>query len=227
MTKADRDVTLIARGRHLAAMQEKGLAVEKMWDGTTEIIPVKAMDMEHYDEQPDVVLVCVKGYSLEDTIPFIQRVAKPSTIVIPVLNIYGTGAKMHLDDLGHIVVSTTSGVPVFLSDIGSLKYGNLERKGVLGYTDRMRNYSESLEGIVLLLKHENPSQVLAGIHAAVDELNHETLPEGVHIHTFLDRTSLVDTTLSTVSHTLLMGMALVIIVLILFLWKLAWRNKDE
>lgn len=94
MTKADRDVTLIARGRHLASMQEKGLAVEKMWDGTTEIIPVKAMDMEHYDEQPDVVLVCVKGYSLEDTIPFIQRVAKPSTIVIPVLNIYGTGAKM-------------------------------------------------------------------------------------------------------------------------------------
>ena len=94
MTKADRDVTLIARGRHLAAMQEKGLAVEKMWDGTTEIIPVKDMDMEHYDEQPDVVLVCVKGYSLEDTIPFIQRVAKPSTIVIPVLNIYGTGAKM-------------------------------------------------------------------------------------------------------------------------------------
>ena len=94
MTKAGKDVTLIARGRHLAAMQEKGLAVEKMWDGTTEIIPVKAMDMEHYDEQPDVVLVCVKGYSLEDTIPFIQRVAKPSTIVIPVLNIYGTGAKM-------------------------------------------------------------------------------------------------------------------------------------
>ena len=94
MTKADRDVTLIARGRHMAAMQEKGLAVEKMWDGTTEIIPVKAMDMEHYDEQPDVVLVCVKGYSLEETIPFIQRVAKPSTIVIPVLNIYGTGAKM-------------------------------------------------------------------------------------------------------------------------------------
>ena len=94
MAKADRDVTLIARGRHLAVMQEKGLAVEKMWDGTTETIPVKATDMEHYEEQPDVVLVCVKGYSLENTIPFIQRVAKPSTIVIPVLNIYGTGAKM-------------------------------------------------------------------------------------------------------------------------------------
>lgn len=94
MTKAGRDVTLIARGRHLAAIQEKGLSVEKMWDGTTETIPVKATDMDHYREQPDVILVCVKGYSLEDTIPFIQKVAKPSTIVIPVLNIYGTGEKM-------------------------------------------------------------------------------------------------------------------------------------
>ena len=94
MMKAGKDVTLIARGRHLAAMQESGLAVEKMWDGTTETIPVKAADMDHYSERPDVILVCVKGYSLEDTIPFIQRVANPSTIVIPVLNIYGTGAKM-------------------------------------------------------------------------------------------------------------------------------------
>lgn len=94
MTKAGKDVTLIARGRHLAAMQESGLAVEKMWDGTTETIPVKAADMDHYSERPDVILVCVKGYSLEDTIPFIQRVANLSTIVIPVLNIYGTGAKM-------------------------------------------------------------------------------------------------------------------------------------
>ena len=84
MTKAGKDVTLIARGRHLAAMQEKGLSLEKMWDGTTETIPVKATDMDHYREQPDVILVCVKGYSLEDTIPFIQKVAKPSTIVIPV-----------------------------------------------------------------------------------------------------------------------------------------------
>lgn len=94
MSKAGKDITLIARGRHLEAMREKGLAVEKMWDQTTECIPVKATDMEHYNEQPDVILVCVKGYSREDTIPFIQRVAKPSTIVIPVLNIYGTGAKM-------------------------------------------------------------------------------------------------------------------------------------
>ena len=65
---------------------------QTLFDVTTNILNrIKAVLEE---VQPDVVLVCVKGYSLEDTIPFIQRVAKPSTIVIPVLNIYGTGAKL-------------------------------------------------------------------------------------------------------------------------------------
>lgn len=94
MTKAGKDVTLIARGRHLEAMKEHGLTLERLWDPNPETIAVKATDMEHYEEQPDVILVCVKGYSLEDTVPFIRRVAKPDTIVIPILNIYGTGAKL-------------------------------------------------------------------------------------------------------------------------------------
>ena len=133
----------------------------------------------------------------------------------------GIGQINDLEDLGKIVVSSERGVPIFLQDLGELKYGNLERKGVFGYSDRSREYPESIEGIVLLLKHENPSVVLHGIQEAVEELNNEILPEGVHIHTFLDRTDLVDTTLTTVSTTLLEGMALVIIVLIIFLgsWK--------
>lgn len=134
----------------------------------------------------------------------------------------GIGQVTSLDDLGKIVVSSEKGVPIFLSDIGKIKFGNLERKGVLGYSDRTREYSESIEGIVLLLKHQNPSVVLEGINKAVDELNSETLPEGVHIHAFLDRTELVDTTLHTVSRTLIEGMALVIIVLIIFLGN--WRG---
>ena len=134
----------------------------------------------------------------------------------------GIGLISDLDDLGNIVVSTEKGVPVFLNDLGKLKYGNLERKGVFGYTDRTCEYSDCIEGIVLLLKHENPSVVLKGISEAVDELNNEILPDGVKIHPFLDRTELVDTTLNTVSHTLLEGMSLVVIVLILFLGN--WRG---
>ena len=95
-------------------------------------------------------------------------------------------------------------------------------RGVLGYTDHQRDYSESIEGIVQMLRYQNPSVVLEGIHTAVDELNRETLPEGVVIHPYLDRTNLVDTTLHTVSHTLLEGIILVLIVLILFLGS--WRG---
>jgi cobalt-zinc-cadmium resistance protein CzcA len=134
----------------------------------------------------------------------------------------GIGLLKSLDDIGNIVVDQREGIPLFLKDLGSLKYGTLERKGVLGFTDHKRMYSESIEGIVLLLKHQNPSDVLAAINQAVDELNEKTLPEGVKIHTFLDRTKLVETTLSTVSHTLMEGIGLVIIVLIIFLGS--WRG---
>ena len=134
----------------------------------------------------------------------------------------GIGLVKDLEDLGKIVVKADNGIPIFLKDLGRLKYGNVERKGVLGYSDKDRNYSDSIEGIVLLLKGENPSVVLEKIHQYVDELNNELLPEGVKIHTFLDHTDLVDTTLHTVSTTLIEGISLVIIVLIVFLGS--WRG---
>ncbi len=136
--------------------------------------------------------------------------------------IRGIGLVKDLNDLGMIVVKTENGVPVFVKDLGELKYGNLERKGVLGFTDRSRNYSESIEGVVQMLRYQNPSKVIDEIHKAVDELNNEILPEGVKIHPFMDRTDLVSTTLNTVSHTLLEGILLVLIVLIVFLGS--WRG---
>jgi cobalt-zinc-cadmium resistance protein CzcA len=135
--------------------------------------------------------------------------------------IRGIGLVKDLSDMGKIVVKTKDGIPVYLQDLGELKYGNLERKGVLGFTDRNRDYSESVEGIVQMLRYQNPSKVLEGVHQAVDELNNEILPEGVQIYAFMDRTDLVGTTLDTVSHTLSVGVLLVLLVLIIFLrsWK--------
>ncbi|HAM08724.1 MAG: hypothetical protein A2X05_07190 [Bacteroidetes bacterium GWE2_41_25] len=136
--------------------------------------------------------------------------------------IRGVGLIKDLDDLGKIVVKTSDGMPVYLGDLGTLKYGNFERKGIFGFTDREREYSESVQGIVQLLRYENPSQVLEKVHKAIDELNEKILPEDVKIHIFLDRTHLVNATLNTVSHTLLFGVVLVIGVLIIFLGS--WRS---
>ncbi len=134
----------------------------------------------------------------------------------------GIGLMKNLEDLGKVVVKTQNGFPVYLNDLGELKYGNLERKGILSYTDRKTNLSDGVEGSVQLLRYQNPSVVLDGVSAAIEELNNETLPEGVHIHVFLDRRNLVDATLKTVSHTLLFGVFLVLAVLIVFLGN--WRG---
>ncbi len=136
--------------------------------------------------------------------------------------IRGIGLVKDLGDLGKIVVKTENGVPVFIKDLGDLKYGSVERKGTLSFSDRTRNYSESIEGTVQMLRFQNPSRVLAEVHKSVEELNNDILPEGVKIHPFLDRTDLVGTTLNTVSHTLLEGILLVLIVLIVFLGS--WRG---
>ena len=95
MTKAGKNVTLIARNAHLEAMKKQGLSVEKMWINETETIPVSAESMESYEakgEKADVILVCVKKYSLDSCIPFIQNISHKNTIIVPVLNVYGTGA---------------------------------------------------------------------------------------------------------------------------------------
>ncbi len=93
MMKAGKDVTLIARDAHLDAMRQNGLKVIRPEDEFT-IENVRACTMDEYDDTPDVILVCVKGYSIGEVLPFIKRVAGAHTIVIPILNIYGTGAAM-------------------------------------------------------------------------------------------------------------------------------------
>lgn len=96
MAAAGKRVTLIARGAHLAALNTQGLRLETTTGEPPRTIPVRAFSMETYpeNEHPDVIFVCVKGYSLESVYPFISRIAKPETVVIPVLNIYGTGGRM-------------------------------------------------------------------------------------------------------------------------------------
>ena len=94
LTKAGKDVTLIARGRHLEMIRKNGLGMENLWDHKREMIEVKACTAEEYSDTPDVILVCVKGYSMEETVPVIRRIAGKDTVVLPILNIYGTGGKL-------------------------------------------------------------------------------------------------------------------------------------
>lgn len=95
MSRAGYDVTLIARGDTLRAISENGLTVRSAHNEFTVRPNITAE--ENYTDTPDVIFVCVKGYSIESVIPFINRVADKHTVVIPILNIYGTGETLQKD----------------------------------------------------------------------------------------------------------------------------------
>lgn len=93
LARAGFDVTFIARGEHLRAMQEHGLHFIKLDEAFT-IYPIQATDTEHYRDQPDVIFVCVKYYSIPSIMPFLKRVSTKDTVIIPILNIFTTGSMM-------------------------------------------------------------------------------------------------------------------------------------
>ncbi len=125
----------------------------------------------------------------------------------------GVGLVQNISDIENIVVNETKGVPVFIRDIGRVRIGAATQSGIFGVNDR----DGAIEGIVLMRRGENPSDVLNGIREAVDDLNTNRLPPGVKITPIYDRSDLVKNTLGTVTHTLLEGLLIVVAVLFLFL----------
>lgn len=160
MTEAGLDVTVIARGLHLEAMQKNGLKMETTRKGNYTVWPMQASDMEHYHEHPDVIFDCVKGYSLEDTIPFIKRVAHQDTVVIPVLNIYGTGGRMQEQLPGLLVTDGCIYIAAEIKEPGTiLQTGDIFR--VVYGVRKPEEYRPVLEQVAADLKASGISAVVS------------------------------------------------------------------
>ena len=127
--------------------------------------------------------------------------------------IRGVGLIQSAADIENIVVNESKGVPVFVRDIGHVRIGAAQQTGIFGINGK----SGGVEGIVLMRRGENPTEVLAGIKEAADDLNQNRLPKGIRIVPIYDRADLVHNTLHTVTHTLLEGLVIVVAVLFLFL----------
>jgi cobalt-zinc-cadmium resistance protein CzcA len=127
--------------------------------------------------------------------------------------IRGVGLLHDLSGIGSIVVTQVNGAPVRVDDLGQMVLSHQEREGILGKDGN----PDTIEGIVLMLKYQNPSQTLKGLHAKVAELNARLGPQGVHIVPYIDRDDLVHQTISKVGHTIGEGIALVFLILIVFL----------
>src|ERR1700728_2410706 len=127
--------------------------------------------------------------------------------------IRGVGLIRSLTDIGSTVVTQVNGAPVLMRDLGQLTLSHQEREGTLA-----KDHSpDTIEGIVLMLKYQNPSETLKGIHAKVDELNRQLAKDDVRIVPYIDRDNLVRATVHKVGRTILEGISLVFLILILFL----------
>ncbi|GAO36738.1 acriflavin resistance protein [Sulfuricella sp. T08] len=132
------------------------------------------------------------------------------------LVVRGFGIFRHLEEIGRVIVSAKNGKTVLVSDVADVTIGHRPRSGVVAF-----NHDNSVvEGIVQMSKGSNAAKVVADIKKSISDLNAK-LPKGVRIKTIYDRTELIDHTVHTVAENLLVGAALVITILVVFLGN--WR----
>jgi len=129
--------------------------------------------------------------------------------------IRGIGLIKTLEDIGKIVVKTNaSGIPILIRDVATVQYGSATRYGAL-----VVDTAEAVGGVVMMLKGENAHEVVDNVETRIESIQ-KSLPEGVKIEPFLNRSDLVGRSIGTVSRNLIEGALIVIFILVLLLGNL-------
>jgi len=130
-----------------------------------------------------------------------------------VLFIRSEGLVGSIEDIGSIVVKNLpNGTPVLIRDVGEARLGHATRYGAMTWNGKQ----EVSGAVVMMLKGANSNEVIKAVKEKVAQIQ-KTLPKGVVIDAFLDRTKMVNNAITTVEHNLLEGITIVLIVLIIFL----------
>ena len=129
--------------------------------------------------------------------------------------IRGDGLVGSFDDIRNIVVINKNGVPIYIKDVAEVGVGSAMRFGAITGNGE----GEKVLGQVMMLKDENTKQVIDAVKDRVESIS-KSLPEGVYINAFLDRSELIEKTTHTVIENLLLGCLIVILVVVLLLGNL-------
>ncbi len=128
----------------------------------------------------------------------------------------GLGRIKTPQDIGNIVLAMHAGTPVLVKDVATVKIGIAPRLGEFGYM----NQDDAVEGVILALTGSKTEDVLKRVEAKTQELNQAILPKDVRVHPYYDLTNLIDQTKGVVMHNLTVGLVLVIVVLVFFLYDI-------
>ena len=129
--------------------------------------------------------------------------------------IRGEGLIRSLDDIGNIVIKNEDGIPILINDVAEkVQFGTQTRYGAF-----TQDGHEAVGGMVLMLKGANPNDVIQNVKERIESVQ-TSLPEGLKIEPFLDRSNLIARTTSTVSKNLIEGALIVVFVLVILLGSL-------
>jgi len=130
----------------------------------------------------------------------------------------GIGLVKTIEDIENTIVDNNNGNPLLVKNVATVIISNMPRVGQVGLNDN----DDVVEGIVVMRKGENPSEVLERLKIKIEELNEKVLPKDVKMVTFYDRDNLMAYCTKTVMHNLLEG--IILVTLIVFIFMADWRT---
>jgi heavy metal efflux system protein len=214
--------TLAGKGYTLTDLKTaEDWIMERQWRQVDGVIDVTSYggETKEYHVEVDPFRLRGQGVTLQQVMTAIgnanQNVGgQRLTIGEQSYNIRGIGLLRNVHDIENIVVAESKGVPVRVRDIANVVIGYAPRLGVVGHDDD----PDVVQGIVLMRYGGETPHTLEGVHKKIDyiRINH-LLPPGMDLVPYYDRGNLVKVTTHTVLENLLLGMALVVVVLLLFL----------
>ena len=130
----------------------------------------------------------------------------------------GLGLLDNVEDIENTLIEVRGSTPIRIKQVADVSVSSKPRLGQVGLDDD----DDLVQGIVIMLRGQNPGEVIKNLKVKIDDLNNRILPKDVKIVPFLDRTTLVNTTVHTVVKNLTEGILLVSLVVFIFLFN--WRS---
>ena len=176
--------------------------------------------VKQYHVIPDPALLLKYGVSLKDVLEALEanNANAPGSFIVrdwEQINVVSKGFARGIPDLERIVLKAEQGTPVYLRDVARIEIGHQTRNGVVTKDGR----GEVVCGMVIMLKGSNSKHVVNRVRAEIPEIQ-KSLPAGVRISPFYDRTGLIQACIRTVSSALGQGIIFVVLVLFIVLWDI-------
>ncbi len=179
---------------------------EKMFE-----IKVNPAELANYDLSPLEVYDAISKSNINVGGDIIQKGSQAYVV-------RGIGLLESVEDIENTLIQVKGSTPIRVKQVATVSVSSKPRLGQVGLDDE----NDVVQGIVIMLRGQNPSEVISHLKEKINELNNRILPKNVKIEPFLDRTTLVESTVSTVFHNLLEGIILVSLVVFIFLFN--WRT---